>query len=70
VRQPNICAETLSADLEWFVELLQSLIKNEGVSYEQFYSCDKTNLNFKMLLSKTSSWLQKKERTCDDSHLL
>lgn len=56
VRQLNICGEKLSADSESllkFREQFQSLINNEDISHEEFYSCDETGINLKILPSKT-----------------
>jgi hypothetical protein len=52
VRQLKICGETFLADSESvlkFREQFQSVIKNEGLSYELLYNCDEIGFNFNML---------------------
>ncbi|XP_035210554.1 jerky protein homolog-like [Stegodyphus dumicola] len=56
IRQLNICGEKLSANLEnaaIFMDNFHKLVKKEGMPGDQIYNCDKTGLNFRMLLLKT-----------------
>ncbi|GBL72403.1 Jerky -like [Araneus ventricosus] len=52
IRQLEVCGEKLSADSEAVVKFCKKL-KNENLTNDQFYNCDETGLNFKMLPSET-----------------
>uniref|UniRef100_K7F690 HTH CENPB-type domain-containing protein n=1 Tax=Pelodiscus sinensis TaxID=13735 RepID=K7F690_PELSI len=56
LRQLSICGEKLSANPEGFLKFkakFHCLIDNEGLSGEQIFNCEETDLNYKMLPSKT-----------------